>query len=115
AFVVHGPKRVTSILRRADVVAQIHDERGILGQSLQVGCEFVFKRETSARVHPRFAKAARVTQNGAVTSEYDRQDRDCAKKLNISIACQLDQKECSKRHRYRKGRKQLQAIANVVM
>src|SRR5207244_5430026 len=115
AFVDHTPKWDASILQRAHMVTQIHEQSGILGQSLQVSGEFVFERETSARVHPRFAKAARVTQNGAVTSEYDRQDRDCAKKLNISIACQLDQKERSKRHRYRKGRKQLQAIANVVM
>src|SRR5207248_9397552 len=115
AFVDHTPKWDASILQRAHMVTQVHEQGGILGQSLQVSGEFVFERETSARVHPRFAKADRVMPNGGVTSEYTCEDHNCAQKLNVPTECELDQKERSKRHRYRKGRKQLQAIANVVM
>src|SRR5438876_10234175 len=90
AFVDHTPKWDASILQRAHMVTQVHEQGGILGQSLQVSGEFVFERETSARVHPRFAKADRVMPNGGVTSEYTCEDRDCAHKLNIPTACQLD-------------------------
>src|SRR5437899_12713302 len=115
AFVDHAPERDTSILQRAHMVAQIHEQSRILGKRLQVSGEFTFQCEAGPRVKQRFANADRVMPNRGVASEYDRQDRDCAKKLNISIAWQLGQKERCKRHRYREGRKQLQAIANVVM
>src|SRR2546430_15017447 len=115
AFVDHAPERDGSILQRAHVVAQIHEERGILGQSLQVSGEFTFERKTGPRVHQRFAKADRVMPNGGVTSEYTCEDRDCAHKLNISTAWQLGQKERCKRHRYCEDRKQIQSIANAVM
>src|SRR6266566_2224669 len=115
AFVDHTPKWDASSLQRAHMVTQVHEQSGILGKRLQVSGEFTFQRETGPRVHPRFAKADRIAPDRGVASEYDRQDRDCAKKLDISIAWQLGQKERCKRHRYREGRKQLQAIANVVM
>src|SRR5438128_7761502 len=68
AFVDHAPERDTSISKRADVVAQIHDQSGILGKRLQVSGEFTFQRETGPRVHPGSAKAERNTPNRALAS-----------------------------------------------
>src|SRR5207248_135213 len=74
AFVDHAPERDTSILQRAHIVAQIHEQSRILGKRLQVSGEFTFQHEAGPRVHQRFAKADRVTPNRGVASEYDRQD-----------------------------------------
>src|SRR6266700_2004253 len=52
AFVDHAPERDTSILQRAHIVAQIHEQSRTGRQSLQVSGKFTFQRETSARVHP---------------------------------------------------------------
>src|SRR5438876_10332904 len=86
AFVDHAPERDASILQCAHVVAQIHEERGILGQSLQVSGEFTFQREAGPRVHQRFAKADRIAPDRGVASEYTCEDHNCAQKLNIPTA-----------------------------
>src|SRR5438477_5302226 len=86
AFVDHAPERDASIMQYAQVVAQIHEERGILGQSLQVSGEFTFERKTGPRVHQRFAKADRIAPDRGVASEYTCEDHNCAQKLNIPTA-----------------------------
>src|SRR5207245_5581009 len=88
AFVDHAPERDASILQCAHVVAQIHEERGILGQSLQVSGEFTFQREAGPRVHPGFAKADRITRNRGIAGETDScYALDRARKLTLPLAC----------------------------
>src|SRR5207253_2385697 len=86
AFVDHTPKWDASILQRAHMVTQVHEQSGILGKRLQVSGEFTFQRETGPRVHPGFAKADRITPNRDVASEYTCEDHNCAQKLNVPTA-----------------------------
>src|SRR5438105_12080219 len=80
AFVDHTPKWDASILQRAHMVTQVHELSGILGKRLQVSGAFTFQRETSARVHPRFAKADRSAPDRGVAGEHACEDHNCAQK-----------------------------------